>query len=328
MRDNCAPDGTRLNAVAFPGNVDPTQLSATITPSQFNTAAAVGWTPTTATTTVTQAVPDLSAGSLPVLSTGGFVGSSPIGVRSSDGFQTLSCTVPPPPSTSFTGCSGGTGSVDPGAQVSQSQSITNVSISVTEPGSGYTYSLQASPRVWASRLSGGLGQAGASGAAVVSLGNVTLSGNAAITVLNGNVNINGTLDVTGLTGAGITTPGGVAPNTTTQVTDPLQPFVPSSVTTSGIVNPPTCTITTNTTLSAGVYTCHLTIKSGVVILGPGVYQFDGGINVQGGQLTYSGPLGQGVLIYLPCRAGNGCNETATFASGAWSRSPRFLRRNR
>ena len=53
-------------------------------------------------------------------------------------------------------------------------------------------------------------------------------------------------------------------------------------------------------------------------MNPGVYNLDGGINVlDGGKLTFLGQPGTGVLLYLPCQGGpNGCNESATFASGA------------
>ena len=72
-------------------------------------------------------------------------------------------------------------------------------------------------------------------------------------------------------------------------------------------------------LNPGTYTCQLTVTStGNAELNPGVYNLEGGINVlDGGKLTYLGPPGSGVLLYLPCQGGpNGCSASATFASGA------------
>ena len=101
------------------------------------------------------------------------------------------------------------------------------------------------------------------------------------------------------------------------MTDPLEPYLPDHPD-PGLTQS-TCNITTTTQLNPGTYTCQLTVTStGNAQLNPGVYNLEGGINVAGGgQLTYVGPPGSGVLLYLPCQGPPiGCSASATFASGA------------
>jgi hypothetical protein len=180
-------------------------------------------------------------------------------------------------------------------------SISNVTISLMEPGSDYAYTLPASPRTQ-------------SGAALVSLGNVTLSNTANIAV-NGNVSFKGTL-------SGQLTASGTVQQTT-NATDLLAADMPKPVTVpANTVTGSACNITSpSAVLNPGTYTCQLNIGSGATAqLNPGVYMLERGITVAStGTLTYSssGQPGYGVLLYLPCRTGaNGCNEAATFASGA------------
>jgi prepilin-type N-terminal cleavage/methylation domain-containing protein len=237
VRYSCDSSGAMTSQVPITNDLtSPSQVTVSIAPASFQTAAAAGWTPTSTSTA----------------------------------------------------------------------SISHVTISLMEPGSEYAYSLQASPRVWDSSASGDSGPA--SGAALVSLGNVTVSNTANITV-DGNVDINGTLTGTGLTAA----PG----HTITQnanVTDPLSYYLPTSVSAPGTGS--TCTISATTPISAGTYACLLVVQSGGnAELGPGVYALQAGIRVNaGGNLTYAGPPGQGVLLYLPCVGS--CSETAIFASTA------------
>jgi hypothetical protein len=105
------------------------------------------------------------------------------------------------------------------------------------------------------------------------------------------------------------------------VTDPLGPYLPSSVLAvpGGTVS--SCNITVTQTLNPATYNCPLTVQGGVTAtLTPGIYKLEKGITVNaGGHLTYAGPVGEGVLLYLPCRPlvlPNGCKEAATFNSGA------------
>ncbi len=85
VRDSCDSGESTPSQLVITNDVtSPDQVTGTIAPAQFNSAAAQGWTATTTTT----------------------------------------------------------------------DNISVVSISVTEPGSGYTYSLQATPRVWTSQVSG------------------------------------------------------------------------------------------------------------------------------------------------------------------------------
>ncbi len=182
----------------------------------------------------------------------------------------------------------------------QTESIDQITISVTESGSGYTYTLQASPRLSGGGVSGSSGQGAPSGAALVSLSDVTLSGNASISV-DGAADINGSL-----IGAGLTATGGI--NTSIQVTDPLAEFLPSSITAG---NPYTgsCKINKTVTLDQGVYNCKLSIENGAdVTLQPGVYQLNQGIAVSTGASVSVGS-GGGALLYIP-------NGAATFEAGA------------
>ena len=152
VRYSCPQGGTMTTVVMSddlpqtPGN----PVTATIVPAQFQTAANAGWTPTTAITTVQTTSPSgiplpttSPNGLLTVVSTGGFA-NGPIGVRSTIGFQNLgNCMVIT--STAFSCPGQGSGAVLNGVQVRQQNSIAGISISVTQPGSGSTYSLQAAP---------------------------------------------------------------------------------------------------------------------------------------------------------------------------------------
>ncbi len=242
VRYSCDSGGTVTSQAVINNDFTaPDQVTATIAPQQFDTAAALGWTATTTTS---------------------------------------------PPA-----------------------SISNITISLMEPGSSYAYTLPASPRAWTSSVS--FGAVPGSAFALVSLfGNVTVSNPASITV-DGNVKINGTLQGTGLTAPGYTIQQHAG------VTDPLAPYLPNHPDPGPAQS--TCNITTATQLNPGTYTCQLKVTgTGNAQLNPGVYNLEGGINVLGGgQLTYVGPPGSGVLLYLPCQGPpNGCNESATFASGA------------
>ena len=314
VRDSCSLSGYN-DQVVMSDDISASGVSVTITPAIFATDAAYGWTPTTAATTVTSSVtlpnPPGSPFTLPVTSTSGLTGGS-MTVGTSTGRQTVTCPAPQPPTVAFTGCtSSATGTIVQGTVMYQQQSISEISMSITEPGSAYTYSLQASPRSWASRTSGDGGQAGGAGAALVSLSDVTLSGTASLNVL-GSVDIVGSLDTSNLSSGGLTATGHQSIGS--PITDPLAPFLPSSATTTGgpygSASSP-CPL--NPMMSPGEYQCPFELQNGDnITLRPGVYQLDSGISVAGGAtLSASG----GVLLYLPCTANN-CSETATFASGA------------
>ena len=244
---------------------------------------------------------------LSVVSTSGFQNSLPMSVRSTTGNQKITCTGSTPPDT-FTGCTATPGSAVVASQavLSQEQGITSVSISVTELDSGYSYSLQASPRTSAARTTGVPTNGAGTGAALVSLSDVTLSGNATLNV-QGTVDINGSLNGAGLTSTHINF--GPAP-------DPLGPFLPSTVTTTGDIydasNSPCTYQSGNPNPLPGEYQCPLDLQSGAdVQLSAGVYQLDDGITVESGAtLTASG----GTLLYLPCTGT--CDESAIFDSDA------------
>lgn len=110
---------------------------AEITPTQFATAAAGGWTFTDAFTSAQ----GFSGTTLSVGSTSGFT-TGAITVVTSSGSQTVTCTGIT--SATFTGCGSLTG-VGNGDPVTQS-SVSSVLISVTEPASSYKYSLLGTSR--------------------------------------------------------------------------------------------------------------------------------------------------------------------------------------
>ena len=231
VRDSCSVDlsGTTsfTDQVLISDDISSSRVSATISPGAFGTDASSGWTPISATTNVQprQTLPPSGTFTLSVVSTSGFQSGLPMSVRSTTGSQTITCTGSAPPDT-FTGCTATPGSavVANQAVLSQEQSITSVSIAgPTEPDSGYSYSLQASPRTSAARTTGVPTNGAGTGAALVSLSDVTLSGNATLNV-QGTVDINGSLNGAGLTSTHINF--GSAP-------DPLGPFLPTTVTTTG-----------------------------------------------------------------------------------------------
>jgi type II secretory pathway pseudopilin PulG len=337
VRDSCSSPGTFTDEVPLARDIDPTHVAATIVPAQFASGAAAGWTPTTATTAVSMAA-NLSAGTLPVSSTNGFVASSgstsDIGVRSTTGYQMMPCTVASP--TSFS-CSGGSGQVSAGAPVRQQDSISNITISVTEPGSGYTYSLQATPRVWTTKLTGKFGPGAPFAAALVTLdtagtgdsltggsiqvdgmasfgGSLTASAGASLTA-TAAVNTNGQILCSGgaTVKAGVTSVCGDSGGAPT--TDPLAPLLVGA-TPQGLATQACPSFGVSpTTLSPGIYTCELNIPaSAQVILNPGVYELQNGIAVAGSaSLTGTG----GALLYLTCPTGQPtCTEPDNFAAGS------------
>jgi hypothetical protein len=261
-------------------------------------------------------------------------------VRSTAGYQTPSCTVAT--ATSFA-CTWGSGQVSPGAQVRQQNSISSVSISVTEPepGGDYTYSLQATPRVWASRFSGasGFGPGAPFAAALVTLSGsgtsltggtvavdgsasfgapLTASGAAAISA-QGNINTDGLISCSG---AGTVTMGPTSQSQcgitgTTPTSDPLGPLL--GIATPQGLSTQQCPSTWSppiVQLNPGIYRCKLIVPSGDgVALTPGVYEIRRGISVAG-SMTMANNSG-GALLYLNCPVGaSSCSEPDQFAPGA------------
>ena len=93
----------------------------------------------------------------------------------------------------------------------------------------------------------------APGAALVSLGDVTVASSANLTVRRGTADINGTLSGPVTATRGINQPAGV--------TDPLAPYLPTSVVVPPhVVNGTTCNITTP--LARGTYNCKLVVGRG------------------------------------------------------------------
>jgi prepilin-type N-terminal cleavage/methylation domain-containing protein len=315
VRDSCtAGTATPNNEVPLSDDVSPAGVSVAITPSQFATAAGSGWTPTRAATTVLTSTTLSGTFSLAVASTSGFqIGA--VTVLTTAGYQTITCSGLPT-ANAFQNCSSPTqATVNLSTPVTQPTSISGINLSATELGSGYTYSVQATPRPWSAQQSG----LAASGAALVSLGNITLTGGT-LTVAGG-ANIGGTATVGGGT---VTVAGSVwcanpgiglcAANTATPVNDPLAPFVPTSATNLSAKGCPN--LSHSTTLSPGIYSCKLDVVSGVsVTLNPGVYQLNGGITVGTGGRLQVGNQGGGALLYLPCPSGT-CAEPASFSGGA------------
>ena len=122
----------------------PISAAVTISPSQIGTASASGWTYSNPVIDYTGSSSQALGGgavNLTVLSTSGFT-SGNITITSTDGLQTISCTGVT--STQFQGCTGGAGTVVPGAAIHQA-SITSVLATVTEPSSSYTYVLEGAP---------------------------------------------------------------------------------------------------------------------------------------------------------------------------------------
>ena len=177
----------------------------------------------------------------------------------------------------------------------------SVTISLTEPGSNYAYTLQASPR-------------SQSGVALLSLGNASVQNGATITV-DGNVDVNGTITDPGAP-PGLTATGGKHQNT--NVTDVVAAGLPDQVTTFPPNIVPSCSFPSGTfTLAAGTYNCQLVVgPTATVTLSPGVYQLNDGISVSGtlNYTTNPSSQGEGVLLYLPCSGP--CNEGAFIAPGA------------
>lgn len=108
-----------------------------VTPSQFATGAASGWTAVAAFTTANS----FSGTTLTVGSTSGFT-TGTVTVRTAFGLQSVSCSAVT--SSTFTGC-GILYGVESGSPVTQS-SVSGVQITVAEPASSYHYSLLGSPR--------------------------------------------------------------------------------------------------------------------------------------------------------------------------------------
>jgi hypothetical protein len=220
-------NATIKSTVVISDDINPAvQGLASIAPSQFSTAAAAGWTPVTASTSVatTTAIPTSGTwsppcpvttpqtpeGCLPVTSTSGFDLSQPIIVTTSNGFQSIKCTGPTlpnsnvaGPSTMFTGCasiSHTASTAGAGFAVSQPASMSAINLSVFEPGSAYNYQLAGSPRSYGALGGSGSGGPGVGAPALLTLGGPdSITGGAnAILHVNGNVNINnGSLGCTG-----------------------------------------------------------------------------------------------------------------------------------
>lgn len=314
--------------------------SATISPSPIATQAASGWALSNPIdgfqgTSVT-------LGSTPVTltvatdpSTSGFkLGTGVLTVVSSKGLQTVTCTGDPTGSKTFTGCTGGSGTVSQGASIHQA-SITSILASVSEPSSSYTYNLNGVPAGDASGTSNCLGTSCPTPGLLVLGGNgISMNGTGSNTcVYSGSkdkICVNGTVVLDGGTAActgnaNIGTSGTISdvnPGSTCDSGDvATTPFVPDPIA-AGLPSPCFATAqdlgspssATTGTLTPGIYSNTITNA----VLEPGVYVFEGGIQ---GAVTlatanttdkyfYSPPtstLGTydpsaGVLIYLP---GNG-----------------------
>ncbi len=327
---------TYYSQVPISSDVTPSGVSTAISPTQFETAASSVWTPTSSPTTTVTSATLLNSGSfsLPVASSLGFATGGKISIFFNGAFvPPVTCSPSTP--TALT-CTGGDGltTAPVAASVVQQTSVSAINLSVTEPGSNYVYSLHATPRAWSTAQNSPAPTGSPYAAALVSLTTVTVSGSASITV-DGNANIGGLTNVTGGGGARVTASGSIntnnnttcgvgiqvlsgGPNGTnlcngsatssTPVGDPLANYIPSTfptLTSQGCPSSVNSATSGSFTLSPGTYSCGgsglaLNVQRSVIVtLIPGVYQFQGGINVQGnGQLLVQSG-GGGALLYVP-----------------------------
>ena len=338
VRDACtvttSGGPTYYSEVPISDDVTPSGVTTAISPSQFGSAASSVWTPTSSpSTTVTSAT--LLTGpsfSLHVASSLGFATGGSVSLFFNGAFVPPLTCLPSTP-TALT-CSGGDGltTAPAGAIVTQQVSISAINLSVTEPGSSYIYSLHASPRAWSTAQIGPAPSGSPYAAALVSLTNLSVSGSASITV-NGNANIGGATNVSGGAGARITAYGNVNTNgattcgvgikvlsggpngtnlcngsatTPVPVGDPLANYIPTpfpTLTNRGCRSDVNGATNGSFTLQPGTYSCPPGValnvqRSVIVTLSPGVYQFQGGINVQGNGQLLVGSGGGGALLYV------------------------------
>jgi len=317
VRDACTLSGTYTTTVTSQVVVSDdvsTPAAASVTPAQFASAAASGWTPTSATTTVSVTTALSSATtSLPVASTLGFLtgAANPLSVLTSAGAQTITCLGAS--TGAFTGCSGFTGTSGTavaGSAVTQSASVASVDLSLAQPGSRYTFSLVATPRAWSSQAAGS-GALAVPALLTLGTGVTVQGGHDAVLTIDGVVDVNGgTLSCSGnptVTAYGFEATAGSAaigcgtggPTTTAPaMSDPLAPYLPSYPSTSFPQQPLNPARRANGACAPGEYTASL----GCSTLEPGVYVLDAGLNLGNGTLAMASDAaaGQGVLLYLPC----------------------------
>jgi prepilin-type N-terminal cleavage/methylation domain-containing protein len=312
-----------------------TQSAAAISPANFAADAASGWAPVAAISAVT-APTDLSASAtLPVVSTAGFVTSTPVSVVTSTGTVKLSCTGQT--ATSFTGCAENvTGTALPGYGVSQPTSISSVSLSVTEPGTSYTYALVGAPRSFstAAYSAGGINAPPLLISPANTCSGLSWNGNMSISV-NGNIGLNGSVmgpdnqgscsggkckgNATTITSTGFQAIDGSGAfngcsfsgsNTTTTLQSVIPDPYASVVPTYGSTAFPYFTGAQLYTAAPAGPNCQpgeyvsAAVFQNCTELQPGVYVLDGGWTQTVTLATGSTP-GLGVLLYVPCNPPHG-----------------------
>lgn len=347
MRYECSVSGTGVTTqssstiiadvpISLASSAGNLTSAVTVSPVQFATPAANGWTAMSAFTLVQNATSLPNTATITVESTTGFANGSII-LDSSNGPQTLtSCTVAS--TTTFTGCQGGSGVATPFSSAVTQTSVSGVQIQITEPGSSFTYSLQGSSRA----SSGGafilnnptrptlltLGSTGLSfgggGASTCPDGtsaNLCLTGG--VVVDNGGISCGGSggshtyidsssnsIQVAG----GANSCPKVTSTSATQISDPVAPTLPQPCfALANGQNLPTVTSTTYTTQTPGIYTAPLqgTLEPGVYVAEDGISDANGPLqmatddhSIYWSQNSSSTDESlEGVLIYIPGTAG-------------------------
>jgi hypothetical protein len=247
------------------------------------------------------------------------------------GTQKVSCTgTQTIPVIAFTGCTNLTGIAMVGAGVSQAKSIGGISLSVTEPGTAYTYTLVGTPRSFstAQYTPGGINAPPFLISPTNSCSGLSWNGNMSIQI-NGNVGLNGSVmgdapnpcpgtqeckgNSSSITSTGFAATQGSAAfngcrfsgtNTTTTlpatIADPYAAVVPAYGSpafpkyTGTSVNPPPGP---GRVCAPGEYTTAAAFQNCTYVQ-PGVYVLDGGWT-QTVTLASGSPPGQGVLLYVP-----------------------------
>ena len=311
-----------------------TDLQVDITPSQFcgttgnpNCPASTGWINIAASTGLAN-TQNLSSSTIYVDGISGFAANKPITVLSTTGSVQITCTsINGGATPNFGGCSGPNVTGRGGATVTQG-SVSEVQVSVNQPGSSYRYALAGSPR---SSTMSDLGSCPTCQfPSLLTLGSnpggASFNGSAAhLTVTGGMMLDGGQLGCTG--SPTINVSGGVSGTgsvTNTCASTPLatQPFLPDPIA-GQLPTPcfPQISLSPTNGLSAGTlqpgrYTSQISFNNSTTYLKAGVYELDGGINLGGNAklfLAPGTPAGQGVLLYVPGPGPyqNGCAQVAS-----------------
>lgn len=265
--------------------------------------------------------------------------------------ETVSCTTETPGTPgSFTGCSGGSGTIDAGTLVSQPSTVTSVQLAMNETASSYTFGLRSTPRtltvytggnvvgIPGNPPSGGGAGTGSGGGGCCSPGNggpalltlgpgVSIQGAAGSSLtVNGLVAVNsGTLTCTGsptatatgyLAIGGSSSVGSCATGPVTQISVGVQdPYLGVDLPFNPTPGPQYGAGQAG--YAGGVCpsgTWNIPLPAGCA-LEPGLFVLNAGYCANNQSLTMApGSNGQGVLLYLPAAAST-CSSNAANCNG-------------